>query len=265
MCSSDLEIDPKTSGDEDGRLDARAARILVQTERPDGLAETSESVETARLEVAPPSRDEESEAHRQEHSEPREQVGLVSTVPVPDDVRRAAGGSTSASGGGSWPTSPSQGRGGAQRETARRRTTSTKPIDLGEAIAHWASVIERVGADGMVPIVGLLQGSVPSALDPDGALAVSCGSNFFVQKLREPANQVGIERCASQVLGVPVRLRFHVTGTVSDGSSRRSQTVGAQDAFVARAARLLGGRALDPEEIAQLDRQAPLPLDGLPD
>ena len=259
------EIDPKTSGDEDGRLDARAARILVQTERPDGLAETSESVETARLEVAPPSRDEESEAHRQEHSEPREQVGLVSTVPVPDDVRRAAGGSTSASGGGSWPTSPSQGRGGAQRETARRRTTSTKPIDLGEAIAHWASVIERVGADGMVPIVGLLQGSVPSGLDPDGALAVSCGSNFFVQKLREPANQVGIERCASQVLGVPVRLRFHVTGTVSDGSSRRSHTVGAQDAFVARAARLLGGRALDPEEIAQLDRQAPLPLDGLPD
>lgn len=117
----------------------------------------------------------------------------------------------------------------------------------------------------MAPLVGLLQGSTPSGVDPDGTIAVGCGSTFFVQKLREPANQVGVERCASQVLGVPVRLRFHVDGTVADSATRRSTTAGAQDAFIARAARMLGGRTLAPEEVEQLDRQAPLPLDGLPD
>ena len=166
---------------------------------------------------------------------------------------------------GSWPTAPPPARVTAPRDTARRRGAAPVAADLAEASARWGAVIERVGGDGMAPLVGLLQGSVPSGIDPDGVLAVACGSTFFVQKLREPANQVGIERCASQILGVPVRLRFHVAGAGTDASARRSAPSGAQDAFVARATRMLGGRMLATEEVERLDRQAPLPLDGLPD
>ena len=171
---------------------------------------------------------------------------------------------------GSWPTPSAPtptapARVPAARETSRRRGSTPAAADLTDAIARWSSVIERVGGDGMAPLVGLLQGSVPSGIDPDGVVAVACGSTFFVQKLREPANQVGIERCASQILGVPVRLRFHVAGAAADSSTRRSAPSGAQDAFVARAARMLGGRTLAPEEVDRLDRQAPLPLEGLPD
>ena len=166
---------------------------------------------------------------------------------------------------GAWPTPAPPTRAAGTRDPSRRRSLGGVHADLTEARARWGAVIERVGGDGMAPLVGLLQGSTPSGVEPDGTIAVACGSTFFVQKLREPANQVGVERCASQVLGVPVRLRFHVDGTVADSATRRSTAAGAQDAFVARAARMLGGRTLAPEEVEQLDRQAPLPLDGLPD
>jgi DNA polymerase-3 subunit gamma/tau len=164
-----------------------------------------------------------------------------------------------------WPTPGAPARAAGSEKPARRRGPIGAHVDFTEASARWGAVIERVGGDGMAPLVGLLQGSTPSGVDPDGTIAVACGSTFFVQKLREPANQVGIERCASQVLGVPVRLRFHVAGSLADAATRRSTSSGAQAAFVARAARMLGGRTLAPEEVEQLDRQAPLPLGGLPD
>lgn len=165
---------------------------------------------------------------------------------------------------GSWPTSDPPTR-TSPRDGAWRRGAAQEAPALTDAVSRWSAVIERIGGDGMAPLVGLLQGSVPSGIDPDGAIAVSCGSTFFVQKLREPANQVGVERCASQVLGTPVRLRFHVAGGVSDTAGRRTAPSGAQDGFVARAARMLGGRALAPEEVERLDKQATLPLEGLPD
>lgn len=162
---------------------------------------------------------------------------------------------------GTWPTPA--GRASAPREVGRRRGAASATFE--EVAANWSAVIDRVGADGMAPLVGLLQGSMPSGIDADGVVGVACGSTFFVQKLKEPANQVGIERCASRVLGAPVRLRFHVVGTPAETVTRRSAPAGVQDAFVARATRMLGGRALSPEEVESLDRQATLPLEGLPD
>ncbi len=164
---------------------------------------------------------------------------------------------------GAWPIAPRPE--GASGDSGSRRTAPTVGrLGLDEVVKRWPEAIARVGSEGMAPVVGLLQGSQPTGIDPDGAIAVACPSTFHVQKLREPANQVGIERCAGHVLGVSVRLRFHVIGAAQDATRRRAPAAGVQDAFVARATRMLGGRALAPEEVEQLDRQATLPLDRLP-
>jgi DNA polymerase-3 subunit gamma/tau len=248
-----------------GRPATEAAGVEPQLERSDvrrdapfdGAADGEDGLEAR------------TDGERGEDSSPStvQSVGLEPRSPAvgADRFRRAVEPGRREASAGTWPTTKPPARAGAPREPYRRRGASPSQVDLANAVARWSAVIERVGTDGMVPIVGLLQDSFPSGVDPDGVLAVSCGSTFFVQKLREPANHVGIERCASQVLEMPVRLRFHVNETATDGSARRSVPSGAQDALVARATRLLGGRALTPDEVVQLDGQAQLPLHGLPD
>jgi DNA polymerase III subunit gamma/tau len=160
---------------------------------------------------------------------------------------------------GLWPTAPQS----AANVTApvRRARPTGKTIGLTDVVSQWASVIAQIRDDGMVPLMGVLQGTSPIAVEPENLVIVSCGSAFAMQKLRDTTNTLGIERALSRVMGVPMRIRVVVGDGTNDGAEARRGPSGP-DPFASRAVRMLGGRALNNDEVTDLDRRPTLPFDS---
>ena len=160
---------------------------------------------------------------------------------------------------GLWPTAPQS----AANVTApvRRARPTGKTIGLTDVVSQWASVIAQIRDDGMVPLMGVLQGTSPIAVEPENLVIVSCGSAFAMQKLSDTTNTLGIERALSRVMGVPMRIRVVVGDGTNDGAEARRGPSGP-DPFASRAVRMLGGRALNVDEVTDLDRRPTLPFDS---
>jgi hypothetical protein len=109
--------------------------------------------------------------------------------------------------------------------------------------------------------MGVLQGTSPIAVEPENLVIVSCGSAFAMQKLSDTTNTLGIERALSRVMGVPMRIRVVVGDGTNDGAEARRGPSGP-DPFASRAVRMLGGRALNNDEVTDLDRRPTLPFDS---
>ena len=163
---------------------------------------------------------------------------------------------------GLWPSSPQAVPNPAA--PSRRTRPASQAIGLNDVVSLWPSVIAQIRDDGMVPLMGVLQGTRPIAVEPENLVIVSCGSAFAMQKLGDMTNSLGIERALSRVMGLPMRLRVVVGDGTSDGGETRRGPAGP-DPFAARALRMLGGRPLNPEEVTELDRRPTLPFDNWPE
>ena len=160
---------------------------------------------------------------------------------------------------GLWPTAPQSAANVAA--PVRRARPTGKTIGLTDVVSQWASVIAQIRDDGMVPLMGVLQGTSPIAVEPENLVIVSCGSAFAMQKLSDMTNTLGIERALSRVMGVPMRIRVVVGDGTNDGAEARRGPSGP-DPFASRAVRMLGGRALNNDEVTDLDRRPTLPFDS---
>ena len=160
---------------------------------------------------------------------------------------------------GLWPTAPQSAANVAA--PVRRARPTGKTIGLTDVVSQWASVIAQIRDDGMVPLMGVLQGTSPIAVEPENLVIVSCGSAFAMQKLSDTTNTLGIERALSRVMGVPMRIRVVVGDGTNDGAEARRGPSGP-DPFASRAVRMLGGRALNNDEVTDLDRRPTLPFDS---
>ncbi|NBX48225.1 MAG: hypothetical protein EBT22_13820 [Chloroflexi bacterium] len=146
---------------------------------------------------------------------------------------------------GLWPTAPQSAANVAA--PVRRARPTVKTIGLTDVASQWGSVIAQIRDDGMVPLMGVV--------------IVSCGSAFAMQKLSDTTNTLGIERALSRVMGVPMRIRVVVGDGTNDGAEARRGPSGP-DPFASRAVRMLGGRALNSDEVTDLDRRPTLPFDS---
>jgi hypothetical protein len=160
---------------------------------------------------------------------------------------------------GLWPTAPQSAANVAA--PVRRARPTVKTIGLTDVASQWGSVIAQIRDDGMVPLMGVLQGTSPIAVEPENLVIVSCGSAFAMQKLSDTTNTLGIERALSRVMGVPMRIRVVVGDGTNDGAEARRGPSGP-DPFASRAVRMLGGRALNNDEVTDLDRRPTLPFDS---
>ncbi|NCV23176.1 MAG: hypothetical protein EBV45_14690 [Chloroflexi bacterium] len=160
---------------------------------------------------------------------------------------------------GLWPTAPQSAANVAA--PVRRARPTVKTIGLTDVASQWGSVIAQIRDDGMVPLMGVLQGTSPIAVEPENLVIVSCGSAFAMQKLSDTTNTLGIERALSRVMGVPMRIRVVVGDGTNDGAEARRGPSGP-DPFASRAIRMLGGRALNSDEVTDLDRRPTLPFDS---
>ncbi len=159
---------------------------------------------------------------------------------------------------GLWPAAPKA----AANATGpvRRERPIGKTIGLSDVVSQWVSVIAQIRDDGMVPLMGVLQGTSPIAVEPENLVVVLCGSAFALQWLSDTTNTLGIERALSRVMGVPMRIRVVVGDGKNDGGEmRRGPSV--PDPFATRAVRMLGGRAMNSDEVTDLDRRPTLPFE----
>ena len=163
---------------------------------------------------------------------------------------------------GLWPTSPQSVPDVAA--PTRRTRSGGKAIALTDVVTQWPSVIAQIRDDGMIPLTGVLQGARPISVEPENMVIVSCGSAFTMQKLSDTTNTLGIERALSRVMGLPMRIRVVVGDGTSDGGETRRVPPGP-DPFGARAVRMFGGRALNTDEVTELDRRPTLPFDNWPE
>lgn len=188
------------------------------------------------------------------HSSPADGVPSTRQVSEPSVERTTSP--------GLWPTSPLPGPNVAS--AVRRTRPAGKAIALTDVVSQWPSVIAQIRDDGMVPLMGVLQGTRPISVEPENMVTVSCGSAFAMQKLGDTTNTLGIERALSRVMGLPIRIRVVVGDGTSDGVDARRVPAGP-DPFAARAVRMFGGRALNTDEVTELDRRPTLPFDNWPE